>query len=118
VLLAAAPIPPSGTPVLGLPAADPAATPEPARLAAALDAAGAPLARPTFNSSRKATQAQRAHKKRVKRIKLFAVLVFLAVAALAGPPLVRWAIDQAGGGSEPLAPDAPTEVTVPVADAG
>src|SRR5687768_1032419 len=49
VLPAAAPTPPA-------PVADPS-VPEPARLAAALDAAGAPVVKPTLNPSRRATQA-------------------------------------------------------------
>jgi hypothetical protein len=99
-------------------AAGGATAPEPDRLAAALDAAGAPVVRPAPTVNRRLTQAQRARKKRVKRIKLFAVLVFLAAGALVGPTLVRWVADQVGGGSEPIAPDAPTEVTVAAVDAG
>jgi hypothetical protein len=117
-LPSATPTSPSAPSVPHPHAAGSATAPEPDRLTAALDAAGAPVVRPAPTVSRRLTQAQRARKKRVKRIKRFVVLVVLAAGALFGPTLVRWVADQVGGGSDPIAPNAPTEVIELTDDAG
>lgn len=82
--------------------------PEPTKLAAALDAAGA---RPVpINAP--ATPARPARdRRRVERIKIAVAVVVLTIAALAGPPLVRWFVDQVNGGTDPLAPRAPAGPT-------
>lgn len=88
-----------------------AEVPEPVYLAAALDAAGAPLV-PTSQTvaGRKAAELRAARRKRAQRIKIGAALTLLAVGALAGPPLVRWIADEVNGGGEPIAPEAPAVV--------
>lgn len=90
--------------------------PEPVQLASALDAVGAPRV-PTSHTAagRRAADLRAARKRRSQRIRLGAVLALLAIGALVGPPLVRWVADQIQGGTDPLAPDAPTTIELDTA---
>jgi len=107
LLPTAAPTAPAAPMVL----AAPLLAPEPAQLTAALDAAGAPLV-PTSQTvaGRRAAELRASRRKRAQRIRIAGALVFLAAAALTGPPLVRWITDQVSGGGQPLAPEAPAVV--------
>lgn len=89
--------------------------PEPVRLAAALDAAGAPVLVPTSQTvaGRRAAELRAGRRKRAQRIKVGMALALLAVGALAGPPLARWIADQVNGNSE-IAPESPAVVNVDV----
>lgn len=112
LLPASAPTPPVPTmmhPPLVM--ADRVAAPEPVRLAAALDAAGAAFV-PTSQTvaGRRAAELRATRHKRSQRVRWVVALAALAVIAVAGRPAVGWITDQVNG--EPTAPEAPAVVDV------
>lgn len=103
------PAPPMVTPA-PTPVPEPEAEqPEPTRLTAALDAAGARAVVPTSQTEagRRAAELRAARRRRAQRIKIGLAFAFLAAIALAGPPAARWIADQVNGdGDTPSVPAA------------
>lgn len=73
-------------------------------LTAVLDASGAPTVTQEPESDHRSVEHRR---RRSDRIKIAVAVVVLTVGALAGPPFVRWIVDQVQGGTDPLAPQSP-----------
>jgi hypothetical protein len=109
---------PTAAPKAPAPAADGEASGEPRHPMAHL----MPDQGPKSDSQVWAAQVRAAKKAKARRIKIIAGVIFLAISAVVGPPLVKWLVDAINeSGTSPKTPaatvPAPAATTIPVAAA-